>query len=210
MRWKCNKPVDHLERALGHWYGQQLGSLLWASFACGMTWRWKRIRERETFCLCIAERADGKASRWLHVMFSFSFSLLGTDGERRAQRIPSRQRPLTRHLPGQRLSKTLSAVELVWDIVEDDDNREILIPSYQIWQIKTNEIAPASLRLPVNCLAVSYTHNGTSWLAGWLAAAAGFLCLHWWMDRSADIRDESPPMPYALSRRVTIRYSIFK
>lgn len=72
---------------------------------------------------------------------SFSFSLLGTDGARRAQRIPSRQRPLTRHLPGQRLSKTLDslsllslslAVEIVWDIVEDDDNREILIPSYQI------------------------------------------------------------------------------
>jgi hypothetical protein len=44
----------------------------------------------------------------------------------------------------------------VWDIVEDDDNREILIPSYQIWQIKTNEIAPASLRLPVNCLAARH------------------------------------------------------
>ena len=48
------------------------------------------------------------------------------------------------------------AVEIVWDIVEDDDNREILIPSYQIWQIKTNEIAPASLRLPVNCLAARH------------------------------------------------------
>ena len=155
MRWKCNKPVDHLERAVGHWYGQ-LGSLLWASFARKMTWRWKRKGERETFCLCIGERERERESRWegitvitRHVLFLFSTR----HGRRaRAQRIPSRQRPLTPHLPGQRLSKTLDSLSLSLSLLLSlcgIYSKTTTIVKFSSLPIKFDRLKPTKLLLPL-------------------------------------------------------------